>query len=110
MKNTSLIKILKTFSTAEIKEFGEFVRSGFFYKNESVIRLYDYIRKFHPEYDENKIEKENVHKKLFTGTKYNDGFLRKLIFNLTNLAETYMAYKNSTEDPVETGLNLLSEL
>ncbi|MEO8514172.1 MAG: hypothetical protein ABI543_11460 [Ignavibacteria bacterium] len=110
MKNSNLIQILKTFSTGEIKEFGEFVRSGFFNKNESVIKLYDYLRKYHPDYEENRIAKEEIHRKIFAGTKYNDAFIRKIIFNLTHLAESYITYNNSVQDPVDSGITLLAEL
>jgi hypothetical protein len=110
MKNTNLVQILSTFDNKEIKEFGEFVRSEFFNKNESVIKLYDLLRKYHPFLEEDKIVKEEVHRKIFPGTKYNDGFMRKIIFNLSRLAEQYLTYKKSVEHPVEAGVNLLSEL
>lgn len=110
MKNSNLIQILSTFEPGEIKEFGEFVSSGFFNKNESVVKLYEHLRKNYPAFQEDKISKERIYGKIFPGAKYNDGFMRKIIFNLSNLAESYIAYKNSVESPVESGINLLSEL
>ncbi len=110
MKNSNLVQILSTFDPREIKEFGEFVSSGFFNKNESVVKLYEYLRKYHPVFEEDKISKERIHGKIFPGAKYSDGFMRKIIFNLSNLAESYLTYKKSIESPVESGINLLSEL
>lgn len=110
MQNTGLISILKTFEPSEIKEFGDFVRSPYFNKKESVIKLYDYLRKYHPAFEESKIPKEEVHRKIFPGTAYNDGFMRKIIFNLNKLAESYITYNRSKNNPVESGFELLSEL
>lgn len=109
MQNTGLITLLRTFEPSEIKEFGDFVRSPYFNKNESVVKLYDYLRKYHPVFDEGKVLKETVHSKIFSGTVYNDGFMRKIIFNLNNLAERYIGITGSDKDEIESGLRLLSE-
>src|SRR5258706_8148653 len=105
MKKSNLIQILESFSAKEIKEFGEFIVSPFFNKNESVIKLYGYLRKYYPGFEENKILKEEVYRKIFPGAKYNDGFMRKTIFNLVHLAETYISYNKFKGNHVESGLD-----
>jgi hypothetical protein len=110
MIKTGLIGLLRTFSSKEIKEFGDFVRSPFFNKNESVTLLYDYLRKYHPDFEESKVIKERVHSKIFGAAEYNDGFMRKIIFNLNNLAEEYIKVTGSGGDQIESGLLLIAEL
>ena len=110
MISATLLGMLSKFSQKEFKEFGEFVKSSFFNKNIHVKRLYEYLKKYYPEFNDKKLDKEVVFKNLFEGKKYNDGFLRTVIYNLGKLAEDYMAYLNFRKDDLDRGLNLLKEL
>ena len=94
MLKTNLISILEKFDAKEIKEFSEFIRSPFFNKNFNVIRLYEYIKKQYPDFNEDKLDKMYVYKRLFNKGPYNDGFMRTTMFNLGKLAEEYLKYKN----------------
>lgn len=110
MISGTLLGILGKFNPKEFKEFGEFVKSPFFNKNIHVKHLYDYLKKFYPDFKDKKLDKEVVFKNLFGGKKYNDGFLRTVIYNLGKLAEDYLAYINFRKDDLNRGLNLLKEL
>ena len=92
MIKSNLIDLLRKLSTEELKEFGEYVRSPFFNKNQSTIKLLDYIRKYAPDFNDKKLGKELVYQKLFPGMKYNDGFTRTIMFNLAKLTEDYLTY------------------
>lgn len=98
MKKSILIEILTGFSQKEIREFSEYVNSPFFNKNQSIIKLNNYLRIKYPVFDKNEIEKKKVFQELFPKVKYNDGFMRTLIFGLSALAENFLSYtryKNS---------------
>lgn len=110
MLNSTLLNILSKFSSKEIKEFGEFINSPFYNKNDNVIKLFNYLKKFQPDYNDKKLEKEYVYKKLYSKGKYNDGFMRTTIFNLGKLAEDYLAHINFTKDDLKKGISLLDEL
>jgi len=110
MISTTLLGMLSKFSQKEFKEFGEFVKSPFFNKNVHVKHLYEYLKKFYPEFKDKKLDKDVVFENLFEGKKYNDGFLRTVIYNLGKLAEDYLAYVNFRKDDLNRGLNLLKEL
>ena len=110
MNKSNLFKIISTFSPKEIKEFGDFVQSPFFNKNESTIRLYEYIRKEYPDFDNKKMNKELIYKSLFPGAEYNDGFMRTIIFNLSTLAEEFLTYVNFRKDKARYGVLMLEEL
>ena len=110
MEKSNLIRILKTLSPKEFKEFGEYVYSPFFNKNESVKLLFDYLKKCYPQFDAEKIEKEHIHRKIFTGAEYNDDFMRMLIFNMTKLAEDYLAYFRMVNSEWEMKRLLIHEL
>jgi hypothetical protein len=49
MHKSNLFEILNTFTLKEFKEFGEYIRSPFFNKNESVKKLYYYVKKYYPD-------------------------------------------------------------
>jgi hypothetical protein len=110
MINSTLLNILSKFTPNEIKEFSEFVSSPFFNKNENIVNLYNHIKKYYPDFKDKKLEKEYVYEKLYSKSKYNDGFMRTVIFNLGKLAEDYLAYVNFSKNGHNRGINLLEEL
>jgi hypothetical protein len=110
MKKSSLIELLSEFSQKEFKEFGEFVHSSFFNKNQSVIKLYDYLRKVYPDFEYDLLQKQYVYDILFPNVEYNDGFMRTIIFNLYSLAEEYLSYIRYKRFPFIVKRNLLYEL
>ncbi len=58
MKKTMLIELLSKLSVKEIKELNEYVSSPFFNRNQSIIRLCNYLKLQHPSFDQEKIEKK----------------------------------------------------
>lgn len=110
MISATLLGILSKFTPKEFKEFGEFVKSPFFNKNVHVKELYEYLKKFYPEFKDKRLDKEVVFNNLFDGKKYNDGFLRTIIYNIGKLAEDYLAYVNFRKDDLNRGISLLKEL
>ena len=97
-------------TSQELREFGDYVRSPFFNKNESVCRLYDYIALKYPDFDDEMLNKETVFKKLFPGAEYNESFMKTLIFNLTHLAEDYLGYIHYRKEPLAQETHILHEL
>src|SRR5437773_648263 len=110
MLNSNLLELLSKFTVSEIKEFSEFVISPFFNKNENVAKLFNCIKKHHPDLNNKKLEKEYAFRKIFNNEKYNDGFMRTLMFNLGKLAEEYLTYSNFKSKAGKGNLNLLAEL
>lgn len=110
MVKSSLLEILKTFSLKEYRDFGEYINSPFFNKNEAVVKLYDYIRLDFPDMNSDKFEKEKVFGEIFPKVEYNDGFMRTIMFNLTQLAEDFLAYNNYKNRGVYESLHLINEL
>ena len=92
MKKSILIELLSKFSHKEIKEFSEYISSPFFNKNQGVVKLYSYLKLQYPEFRNSNIEKKKVFTAIFPDVKYNDGFMRTLIFGLSTLAENYLSY------------------
>lgn len=110
MLKSSLLQIMSRFTSQELREFGDYVRSPFFNKNESVSRLYDYIALKYPDFDDEMLNKEAVFKKLFPGAEYNESFMKTLIFNLSHLAEDYLGYVQYCKEPLGRETHILREL
>lgn len=107
LKKSNLLVILSSFTSAEIKEFDDFIQSPFFNKNQSVIKLYSYLKKQYPYFEEKAVFKRTVYKSVFPETEYNDGFLRTLMFTMVSLAEEYLSLKEIKSRDAYFKINLL---
>lgn len=110
MHKTYLIELLGKLSSKQMKELGDFVHSPFFNKNESVTRLFDYLRLQHPEFKGESAEKEHIYKKIFRSAEYNDNFMRMLIFKLTALTNEYIAYADYRSKDHSPNMHLINSL
>ena len=86
MKNTKLIQLLGTFTTAEMNELGKFVRSPFHNESPKMIKLYDALKKYHPDFENKKFTKENIFSMIYSSRRLGvpatvddvfDGLLKK---------------------------------
>ena len=110
MFKSPIIKILKTFSKQDMKEFGLFVRSPFFNTNQSVIKLFEQIKKYHPEFDDKIQGKELLFEKTFGKIKYDDSFMRVTVFRLLELAKEFLIHRNLKRNDLLKDVILLDEL
>lgn len=94
MKDTKIIQVLKAFSSDELKEFGYFVHSPFYNRIKNVSKLFDAIRKFHPDFSSRFINKEYLFNRITGGKPYNDDVMRNLCSDLFKLAEEFLTVKN----------------
>lgn len=109
MLRSKFIDIVKTFSKSELKSFREFLASPYFNSNKNVIRLYEFIRKFAPDFSSDLLTKELLYKKLYPGKKYNDTVMRILLSDLLKLAEEFVAAEISNSEDYSKGLLLMNE-
>jgi hypothetical protein len=110
MLKSKFIDIIKTFSKEELKQFKDFLRSPFHNTNQNVVKLFDIIRKYLPEFESASLEKENLFKKLYPGKKYNDTVMRILSSDLLSLAEEFLSYRRYKKNPFTEKKFLLEEL
>lgn len=112
MLNSKVIDILKTFSSGEMKRFGEFLNSPFHNKNKKAIILFDLISKYHPLYENKNLTKENLFVKLFPSEKrtYSDASVRNLFSDLMILAERYLAVIRFENDKFDFNEKILREI
>ncbi len=63
INDSKLIDILKVLTNKEMRSISEFVRSPFFNKKEKVIQLFEYLKKYHPDFES--IYRTTLYKYLF---------------------------------------------
>ncbi|HEY3249800.1 MAG TPA: hypothetical protein VGK25_01650, partial [Ignavibacteria bacterium] len=110
MIKSNLISLLKTFSSQEFREFGEFVESPFFNKNAKVTTLYNTIKKTYPNLDSSNLEKEKVFKKVYPGETFRDSSLRLLMFYLYECAKQYIQVNRLKNDKLHSNIYLAKDL
>lgn len=110
MIKSKVFEILSRLDKDSIKQFGDFVRSPFFNHSKPVIKLYDEYRKFYPDFNNKRLTKEKVLKKIYPDKIYNDLRFRNLNSDLLELAEKYLAIKNISREPMLLPLYSLHEI
>jgi len=110
MKDHSLIKLLKSFSRAEIKEFGELISNSYFNKRKAVRKLFDIIKMEYPDFHGKEIEKRNVFIRLFPGKVFNENAIAVMTHYLHELAKRFIALKRFEGNELEYDFNLQAEL
>jgi hypothetical protein len=91
MKKFSIIKVLKTLNPSEIKDFDRFVRSPYFGGSGYLLKFWQELKKYYPAFEEDKISRERIFKRLYPGKSYNDATVRKLASGLFKMCEEYIS-------------------
>lgn len=90
VKDTKLIGILKTLTKVELNHFGELVTSPYFNKNQSVSRLYETLAGLYPKFSDEDVDRHEVFRKLFPGSKFDEQKLRYASSDLVKLLELFL--------------------
>lgn len=110
MKNTKLIKLLQTFSPAEIKKFGDFVNSPYFNKNKNVIMLNNELKKYYPCFEDEKLTEELVFRKVFGNIEFDYFKIKNIISDLYNLGLEYLKQQSNIFTSFSGEFNMLTQL
>jgi hypothetical protein len=113
IKDSYLIKLLKTFSHEEIRSFGKFVASPYYNTGHKVgsaqlIKLYEILLSFYPEFISPNLAKHVIYGELFYSERYDDRQMRILTSVFTRLAEKFISVHHS--DPFENKRVLMETL
>ncbi len=111
MKESKLIELLESLSVEELKAFGTYLEKANHSKSSNVYKLYNYLKKYHPDYPEKKIEKQVVFKKIMPkGKAFNDKALRSLMSQITLVLEEFLLKIEFDKDEVERDFMMLRVL
>lgn len=102
MKKTKLIDKLKLLQKDELNDFGRFINSSYYNKNKDAVKLFTYLKDYHPVYASKKLDKDYVINKLFFDWKESsDRKLTYLTSILIELIDKFIAFKEIEYDKHE---------
>jgi len=105
LKKNKLSIILSALSDKEVKEFRQFVNSPFFNKNKKLLKLIDFLIKFHPTFNHKKFTEIEAINVLSLNRKNGKAQLAKLSTSLFKLFKTFNYHNRSNE--IELDFELL---
>lgn len=110
MLNSTLLEILRTFDKDQIKKFGLFLISPYHNNNSNVIKLFNSIKTYFPEFNNDGLERETLWKSLFPGREFQYGVMKNLIHELQKLSEKFLSFEKYSSSEFEYDMNLLDAL
>lgn len=110
MLNSTLLEILRTFDKEQIKKFGMFLISPYHNNNSNVVKLFNSIKKYSPEFINAGLERETLWKTLFPEREFQYGVMKNLIYELQKLTEKFLSFEKYSSSEFEYDMNLLDAL
>jgi hypothetical protein len=95
MLRSKVTEILSVLPGEEVKEIRLFVNSPIYNKNKNIIKLYEALKPFYPDFGDKKCTREFLFRKVYGNKAYNDKMMRNLISEMYKLLEEYLVYKSS---------------
>lgn len=110
MLKTTILKIIQTFSEKEISDFEDLLKSPYFNKKSGVVKLYNEVKKYYPDFTNENLEYEKLWSKIYPGKKYGYGVMKNLIFDITKLAEQFITQQEYKVNEIQEFANLYKAL
>jgi hypothetical protein len=110
MLDYAFLEILESLTREELKMFRRFILSPYFNRSEKVVRLYDALIHYYPSFQNIKLTKENLHKKVAPELPYNEITMRRLLYDLQKLTENFMRQLNMESKHIDSKLSMVEEL
>lgn len=109
MIKSDIIKILKTFSKKEFKQFGAYIRQPYVNNRSAVVRLYDVLFPKYPDFGED-LDSKIVFEKLFPGKKFNGSSFRVITHCLSELAVEFITINRFKSKKLQFEAQKVTEL
>lgn len=114
MKDSKLIKMLKTFSVTELAEFEKFVDSPYFSRGRNLSEFFKCLKPFSPDFESKDLTSENIFLKLYPGktseVKSSDNIIHKLSSETYKLCKEFLIQIELNKDENRRYFYLLNQL
>jgi len=101
--------ILRFFTGRDLERFSQFLASGFFNRQDQLVKFFRTIAVHHPGYASPDLDKKKLFKAFFPGKKYDDKKIRYLFTDLNRMLELYLSVTNFLNDEGKFSQSLLDE-
>ncbi|GJM31234.1 MAG: hypothetical protein DHS20C18_02350 [Saprospiraceae bacterium] len=102
MQDSKFLNLARHFSANEWKQFGLFLKSPYHNHSKQACQVYDYLQNCHPKFDQDRLNRKVVYKKLY-GSKeiYKDGRIRDIFSKMNKLATSFLVVEQTKQNPFE---------
>lgn len=107
IKETKLIRVLKTLNKKELRKYKSYIVSPYVNKNAKLIALLDYISTFYPSFDSQDFTEKHAFEALFPNTPFKNGSITKLSSKLFKLLTDYFTVEHALQSSFNLDFNLL---
>ncbi len=102
-RKTKLVVLVSTFSKKEIRDLDKFLCSPYFRVNEKVYRLFLFLKKYYPNFEQAKFTSANAFK-FISSTPFQDALFRSTCAALLKLIEQFIVIENMEESQKDISL------
>lgn len=92
MKENKLVSLLKVFSPKQFKQLNEFAISPFFNKNGAIIRFVQYLSTLAPEWEEEKLDEEEISVHIFPNEPFDRMKVMRLRSETFQMVEKFIVH------------------
>ncbi|PHN05321.1 hypothetical protein [Flavilitoribacter nigricans] len=85
-----VFQLLRLLKAKPFRNFGKWLQSDWCNTNQRLIRVYDLLKKYHPDYDQAGLDKKGLFQKVYPNKPYNDKVLRNLMGELSNQVRAFL--------------------
>lgn len=103
-------EILKTLKKEDLKNFSNFLYSPYHNSNKVLIKLFDEIVKYYPEYSNEKLSYEYLYKKLYCGEKFSERTIKNRLTEFSQVLRSFLANERLKKDESAYYKLLINEL
>jgi hypothetical protein len=96
MKDSQIIKILRTFTKPEMRSFERFVNSPYYNTSAATSKLFSALRNFYPAFSEESLTRQRLFAGIYGRRKYSNELFNKLSSNLIKLSLEFITVTNNT--------------
>lgn len=89
-RKIKLFRLLATFSSDELNEFGRFLKAKYQPSKKKVFEVFDYLKKNNRQFLDDKLKKSTIHKKLFPKKTVSEAKINSLMHDVYNEAEDFL--------------------
>ncbi|HAY32837.1 MAG TPA: hypothetical protein DCY06_01770, partial [Bacteroidetes bacterium] len=92
-----------------MKKLELFINSPYFNRKSVVIKLFDILKNYYPEFTGSKLDRKEIWKKLYPDKKFNYGVMKNILYDLTGLTQRFLAEETFSNNEFKINYWLLEQ-
>lgn len=107
MLKSKLIRLFISLSKKECNEFGRYLKTPYFNRNDKLVKLYNYLKIHTSKPNNGKLSKEKTFEKLFSRQKYDSKKIQEVMTDMSLALQNYLVLKESKNNKLDWAYLLL---